>query len=148
MGHQDLVVVALVFVVVFGAFVTDSSPSPPTPKASSPSKSPSSASPMSSSGKTSSPTSSSPPSSSLKSDGEAPNSSFEGEVVSSPPLTTIANELFGSLSHSPKTKSIVVDAGENVGYGEDIPTPPPSNADVVKATSVVNVVIVVGFFLL
>ncbi|KAK8480644.1 hypothetical protein V6N13_065339 [Hibiscus sabdariffa] len=146
MGHQDLVVVALVFMVVFGAFVADSSPSPPTPKAASPSKSPSSASPTSSFGKTSSPTSSSPPSSSPKPDGGAPNSSPEGEVVSSPPLMTIANELFGSLSRSPKTKNIVVD-GENVGYGEDIPTPPPSNADVVKVTSFVNVVIVVGFFL-
>ncbi|KAK8623985.1 hypothetical protein V6N13_065344 [Hibiscus sabdariffa] len=64
--------------------------------------------------------------------------------VSFPPLPTIINELFDSLSHSPKSKDV---DSENLRYSEDSLTPALSNVDVIKATSAIGVAIVVRFFL-
>ncbi|TYH28998.1 hypothetical protein ES288_A02G188900v1 [Gossypium darwinii] len=123
MACQDLVVVvALVFMVVVGAFAIESSPSPVPSKASSPSKSPSPSSPTSS---PKSPSIMSPSQSSngssfspSKSDEGVPNSSHHGAPNSS------SSSSSPSLSQSDNPNT-------NKGYPSEVESPgevssPPS----------------------
>ncbi|XP_016719076.1 putative uncharacterized protein DDB_G0290521 [Gossypium hirsutum] len=159
MACQDLVVVvALVFMVVVGAFAIESSPSPVPSKASSPSKSPSPSSPASS---PKSPSIMSPSQSSngssfhhqsptkdlSQSDNPNTNKGYSSEVespeeVSSPPSPIANDEVSDSSSPSPKSTGDVIDS-ETLALA-----PAPSNAIEIKATTcIVGVVTIVGFFL-
>ncbi|KAK5843617.1 hypothetical protein PVK06_006075 [Gossypium arboreum] len=149
MACQDLLlVVALIFMVVVGAFAVESSPSPVPSKASSPLKSVSSlvSSPKSPSIKSQSQSSNG---SSLSPSNDNPNANKEysselesPEEVSSPPSPTANDEVFDSPSPSPKSMGDVVDS-ESLA-----PAPTPSNDIEIKATTCIfGVVTIFGFFL-
>ncbi|KAB2094616.1 hypothetical protein ES319_A02G171600v1 [Gossypium barbadense] len=144
MARQDLIVVALVFIAVVGAFATNKSSSQTPSKASSPAKSPSS--------------SSSASSTKSSSDGRAPKSSLVGapkrssfdaesvEDVSSPPSPNVTDKVL-SLLHALKSKGNAVDS-ESPNSNNDSPAPTPFNSDATKAIiGIVNIVVVTGFFL-
>ncbi|KAB2094620.1 hypothetical protein ES319_A02G171900v1 [Gossypium barbadense] len=135
MARQDLIVVALVFIAMVGAFATDKSLSPTPSKASSPAKLPSSSFSTSSTDHS-------------KSDSpEAKEgSSFDTELVedvSSPPSPNVTNKVL-SLLHALKSKGDAVDR-ESLNYNNDSPAPAPFNSDATKAIiGIVNIVVVTG----
>ncbi|KAK5843630.1 classical arabinogalactan protein 6-like [Gossypium arboreum] len=164
MASQDLIVVALVFIAVVGAFATDKSPSPTPSKASSPIKSPSSSSSASSTKSSSdgrapksspvgAPKSFSSSSSPSHSKSDSPDtkegSSFGTESiedVSSPHSPNVTDKVL-SLLHALKSKGDAVDR-ESPNFNNDSPSPAPFNSDATKAIiGIVNVVVVIGFFL-
>ncbi|KAG8497489.1 hypothetical protein CXB51_008661 [Gossypium anomalum] len=124
MARQDLIVVALVFIAVVGAFATDKSPSPTPSEASSPAKSPSSSSSASStkftSAKSPTPSSNRPSSSPSKSDGRAPKSS----PVGAPKNFSSSSSPSHSKSDSPETKE---GSSFDAKSLEDVSSPPSPN---------------------
>ncbi|TYI40853.1 hypothetical protein ES332_A02G192200v1 [Gossypium tomentosum] len=143
MARQDLIVVALVFIAMVGAFATDKSLSPTPSKASSPAKAPKS-SPI---GALKSFSSSSYSSHSKSDSPEAKEgSSFDTELVedvSSPPSPNVTNKVL-SLLHALKSKGDAVDR-ESLNYNNDSPAPAPFNSDATKAIiGIVNIVVVTG----
>ncbi|XP_052881216.1 uncharacterized serine-rich protein C1E8.05-like [Gossypium arboreum] len=164
MARQDLIVVALVFIAVVGAFATDKSPSPTSSKASSPANSPSSSSSASSTKSSSdgrapksSPvgalrsflSSSSPSHSKSDSPDTKEGSSFDAESVedfSSPPSPNVTDKVL-SLLHALKSKGDAVNS-ESPNFNNDSPASAPFNSDATKAIiGIVNIVVVIGFFL-
>ncbi|KAG4153888.1 hypothetical protein ERO13_D03G021800v2 [Gossypium hirsutum] len=164
MARQDLIVVALVFIAVVGAFATNKSPSPTPSKASFPAKSPSYSSSTSSTKSSSdgrapksSPvgapksfsSSSSPGHSKSGSPESKEGSSFDAESVedvSSPPSPNVTDKVL-SLLHALKSKGDAVDS-EGPTSNNDSPTPAPFNSDATKAIiGIVNIVVFTGFFL-
>ncbi|KAK8367518.1 hypothetical protein V6Z11_A02G186300 [Gossypium hirsutum] len=143
MARQDLIVVALVFIAVVGAFATDKSSSQTPSKASSPAKSPSSSSSASSTN------SSSPSHSKSDSPDTMEGSSFDAESVedvSSPPSPNVTDKVL-SLLHALKSKGNAVDS-ESPNSNNDSPAPTPFNSDATKAIiGIVNIVVVTRFFL-
>ncbi|KAH1113486.1 hypothetical protein J1N35_006864 [Gossypium stocksii] len=123
MARQDLIVVALVFITVVGAFATDKSPSPTPSKASSPARLPSS--------------SSSASSTKSSSDGRAPKSSPVGAPKSFPNSSSpnIAKAIAPGLKKDPLLMLSHL-------------APAPFNSDATKAIiGIANIVVVTGFFL-
>ncbi|TYH29006.1 hypothetical protein ES288_A02G189700v1 [Gossypium darwinii] len=143
MARQDLIVVALVFIAVVGAFATNKSSSQTPSKASSPAKSPSSSSSASSTNY------SSPSHSKSDSPDTMEGSSFDAESVedvSSPPSPNVTDKVL-SLLHALKSKGNAVDS-ESPNSNNDSPAPTPFNSDATKAIiGIVNIVVVTGFFL-
>ncbi|KAG8497504.1 hypothetical protein CXB51_008976 [Gossypium anomalum] len=164
MARQDLIVVALVFIAVVGAFATDKSPSPAPSKAFSPAKSPSSSSTTSftkssfngrapKSSPIRAPKSFSSFSSLSHSKSDSPDTkegcSFNVESiedVSSPPSPNVTDKVL-SILYVLKSKADAVDS-ESPNSNNNSPAPAPFNSDATKAIiGIVNIVVVTGFFL-
>ncbi|XP_012466358.1 classical arabinogalactan protein 6-like [Gossypium raimondii] len=164
MARQDLIVVALVFVAMVGAFAIDKSPSTTPSKSSSPAKSPSYSSSTASTKSSSDgrapksapvgapksfSSSSSPGHSKSCSPESKEGSSFDSEsveVVSFPPSPNVTDKVL-SLLHALKSKGDAVDS-ESPTSNNDSPAPAPFNSDATKAIiGIVNIVVFTGFFL-
>ncbi|TYH78925.1 hypothetical protein ES332_D03G024300v1 [Gossypium tomentosum] len=164
MARQDLIVVALVFIAVVGAFATDKSPSPTPSNSFSPAMSPSYSSSTSLTKSSfdgrapkSSPVGAPKSFSSSSSPGDSKSGSPESkegfsfdtesvEDVSSPPSPNVADKVL-TLLHALKSKGDAVDS-ESPTSNNDSPAPAPFNSDATKAIiGIVNIVVFTGFFL-
>ncbi|TYH78927.1 hypothetical protein ES332_D03G024500v1 [Gossypium tomentosum] len=165
MARQDLIIVALVFIVVVGAFTTDKSPSPTPSKASSPVKSPSYSSSMSSTKSSSdgrapksSPVGASKSFASSSSPGHSKSGSLESkegssfdaesvEDVSSLPSPNVADKVL-SLLHAQKSKGDAVDS-ESSTSNNDSSASAPFNSDATKTIiGIVNIIVFFSGFIL